>query len=271
MPADLPGGRPLSADEHLVPELRLGSLEELPSFLLEPRGLDLAAPGSALMLARTGLERRARSFFYTTSDRCRSWQGPFCLPDFGLGGTAARTDVVVLFSAETRDGCRTFSFLSWVGPEPEGYRIMPSTVHLGGGVLLCAVRCRGPRGAPERGGWIELYASRDFGRSWRHQGTPVQHTGSGGNPPMLLALPGSGLCLIYGYRDPPQGIRARVSPDLGGSWSPEIILRDDGGDWDLGYPRAVLRPDGSIVIAYYFNTDTNEERFIGCTVWDPRG
>ncbi|MGB9718603.1 MAG: hypothetical protein ACPL4E_09215 [Thermoproteota archaeon] len=33
----------------------------------------------------------------------------------------------------------------------------------------------------------------------------------------------------------------------------EIVLRDDGGSPDLGYPRTVLLPDGRVLAVYYFN------------------
>ena len=31
------------------------------------------------------------------------------------------------------------------------------------------------------------------------------------------------------------------------------MLRDDGGSWDLGYPRTVKLPGGQVMAAYYFN------------------
>ncbi len=52
------------------------------------------------------------------------------------------------------------------------------------------------------------------------------------------------LCLTYGYRDAPYGMRARLSPDGGATWGEEIVLRDGGGNHDLGYPRTVQRGDG---------------------------
>lgn len=61
------------------------------------------------------------------------------------------------------------------------------------------------------------------------------------------------LLASYGYRIRPYGIRARVSEDDGRSWGPELILRDDAGSWDLGYPRAVSLSGGRVMVAYYFN------------------
>ena len=60
----------------------------------------------------------------------------------------------------------------------------------------------------------------------------------------MVKLKDGRLALTYGFRHAPYGIRARLSEDKGKTWSPEIILRDDGGNWDLGYPRTIQRDDG---------------------------
>ena len=78
------------------------------------------------------------------------------------------------------------------------------------------------------------------------------------------------ICLIFGYRAEPYSIRAKLSDDNGRTWSDDIILRDDGGDHDIGYPRVVQRPDGKVVIVYYFHDRvTGPERYIAATIWDP--
>jgi hypothetical protein len=77
------------------------------------------------------------------------------------------------------------------------------------------------------------------------------------------------VCLTYGYRDPPFGMRARLSEDGGVTWGPERVLRDDAGCHDLGYPRTVQRPDGTIVTVYYFNDRPDGERYIAATLWKP--
>jgi len=59
---------------------------------------------------------------------------------------------------------------------------------------------------------------------------------------------------VYGYRLAPYGIRARVSEDGGTSWGSELILRDDGGSWDLGYPRVIEVKPGLLLTTYYMNT-----------------
>lgn len=85
----------------------------------------------------------------------------------------------------------------------------------------------------------------------------------------MLKLKDGRLAITYGYRSDPYGIRARLSGDDGQTWGREIILRDDGGCWDLGYPRTVQRPDGKLVTVYYFNDHEDQERYIAATIWDP--
>lgn len=77
------------------------------------------------------------------------------------------------------------------------------------------------------------------------------------------------LCVSYGFRRTPFGIRAKLSDDDGQTWGEEIILRDDGRSWDLGYPRTIQRPDDKLVTIYYFTTDHDPEQHIAATIWDP--
>ena len=221
------------------------------------------------------------SRFYYSTDRGKRWQGPYALPDFGTPGIAARTDYIVdgpqamtifltaaksnkregrVIAARTADGGRTWQHVGDVHPEPDegDYGIMPSSVRLSPTSLLTTVRFRR---------WIEAYRSDDNGATWRHVTRAVPDTGRG-NPSSLVKLKDGRLVLTYGYRAEPYGIRARVSTDEGRTWGDDIVLRDDGGTWDLGYTRTVQRPDGKLVTVYYYNVG-NTERFIGATIWEP--
>jgi hypothetical protein len=159
--------------------------------------------------------------------------------------------------------------LAWIGPEPDGFAIMPASVRLPSSRLLVAVRCRAGQGSfVESPHWIDLYGSDDDGMTWRYMNCPVADTGQGGNPPTLTRLLDGRLCMTYGYRAAPYGIRARLSTNDGQSWGPEVLLRDDGGCHDLGYPRTVQRPDGRLVTVYYFNEHPEGERHIVATLWE---
>jgi len=293
-PFDTPGGRALSADEHVIDELSLArALEEGRPVWPQPcpGGMTFTDPDFALMCARTGLGAGTQAWFYTSRDRCRTWDGPWALPDFGQAGIEARTDYLVddantctlfltaaksgggegghVFCARSVDGGKTFSYLSRVTDDyGSGFVIMPSSVRLSPSTIVTAVRCRGERGEFDNAlCWIDLYRSEDNGQTWRYLSRPAPDTGRGGNPPAMIQLRDGRLCLCYGYRASPYGIRARLSYNGGQSWGPELVLRDDGGNHDLGYPRVVQRPDGAIVTAYYFNERADGERYIGATIW----
>ena len=296
-PGPIPGHCALSADEHVLPELRLKHALRQADCVNQPRpcpgGVDFSAPGFALMAAKTGLQRGCHSFFYTSSNRCADWDGPFALPMFDQTGVAARTDYLVLgprdcllfmtankadgtegqtFCARTRDGGASFDFVSFVGAEVknEGWAIMPASLRLADGGILVARRRGEPCGGDQPWHhWIDLYRSDDEGTSWRDLGRPVPNAGINGNPPTLNRLPDGRLCMVHGFRDKPYGIRAVLSDDDGQTWSDAIHLRDDGGAPDLGYPRTVVLADGTIVTAYYFTDTFAGERYIAATRWRP--
>jgi hypothetical protein len=58
-----------------------------------------------------------------------------------------------------------------------------------------------------------------------------------------------------------------LSKDGGRTWGREIILRDDGGGRDLGYPRTIQRLDGKLVTVYYFHDQPRGNRYIAATIW----
>lgn len=252
--------------------------------LAEP--MDFTAPDFAFTLRRsTGGDRP--SYFSFSLDRAHSWQGPFEFPMFGRKGIDGRTDYQVYgkhealvfataakedgregrpFCALTVDGGLTWKLQGWIGPEPQGFAIMPSSVRLPNGRILCAVRVKQDADTD----WIDLYASDDQGRTWRAFARPVSlSAGKSGNPPSLKRLADGRLTLTSGYRAKPYGIHATVSDDDGKTWSAPIVLRDDGEAWDLGYTRDAIRADGKMVTLYYWSPGLFKEREIMATIWDP--
>jgi hypothetical protein len=71
--------------------------------------------------------------------------------------------------------------------------------------------------------------------------------------------------LVYGYRHPPYGIRARLlNPECtDADRAPEFVLRDDGGGTDLGYPWAVALPGRRVLVVYYFQKDNGTRHIAG--------
>ncbi|MEJ2702908.1 MAG: sialidase family protein [Sedimentisphaerales bacterium] len=151
-----------------------------------------------------------------------------------------------------------------MGPEPGGFAIMPSTVRISDTELLTTLRRR--EGTFR---WISAWRSQDNGQTWTQEKDPVDYLGEG-NPPMLNKLRDGRLCLTYGFRAYPYSIRTRLSTNNGRIWGPQIVLRDDGVDRDIGYVRSVQRPDGKMVTIYYISDEeTGPERYVGATIWDP--
>lgn len=224
------------------------------------------------------------SLLYYSYDRGHTWKGPFNLEVSGQSNILARTDYIVLdekrcmifqsmskednhegrpFCAITEDGGLTWELVGMIGPEPEGFGIMPSTVKLSDTEYLTTIRRRdGDRR------WIDAWRSLDAGKTWTLLPPPNDNLGEG-NPPSLIRLKDGRLCLTYGVRAEPYRIAAKISEDKGKTWSDEIVLRDDGAGRDIGYVRSLQRPDGKVVTMYYFEDNLKPERYIAATIWQP--
>ena len=236
--------------------------------------------------------------FSISYDRGRTWQGryPFTGIDFGM---SSRHDYMVQgpkdcmfflsagqpgvngsnhsdrsFMARTTDGGKSFKFGGWL-TDQESIRIrsvMPSAVRTSPTRLVAATRRKLKDDYTRKNSnWIEVSESTDNGISWKYL-SKVGDTDRGeenGSPPAMVCLKDGRLAIAYGYRSYPLGIRAKISEDGGRTWSDEIVLRDDGHGWDLGYPRMVQRPDGKLVTMYYHNTRENPQPHIVATIWDP--
>jgi len=259
---------------------------DLPKAAPSPGGIKFDHPDFAL--------RIERDMFLYTYDRGRTWKGPYEIAGLDLE-LSSRTDYLIngpddaffffsakhdavkagsykdrAFMARTRDGGKTFKFVSWMTHEPLGTRsVMPSTVRVSAIELVSVLRRRDD----SKNNWIDAYASTDNGATWKFRSkvasTDQPDTGHNGNPPVMVRLRDGKLVIAYGYRSPPYGIRARISDDNGRTWGRELVLRDDARTWDIGYPRMVVRPDGKVVTIYYITTAKEPEQHIAATIWDP--
>jgi hypothetical protein len=220
-----------------------------------------------------------------SKDGGRTWSGESQLPLDGLTSLTALNSYLVrpdgrclLFMFEVApdgnrrplvyaslDGGTEFHFMSYITPERDpfeaaksnqkasslafsGHRwFYPRATLLRNGRILCTLRCqRDPTGDM----WTEVYKSDDGGRTWGF----LSRVNDFGAPGSLVLMRDDRLVMVYGYRTANYGIRAAVSEDSGQTWGNELIVRDDGGSWDLGYPNAWEVEPGKIGVIYYFNS-----------------
>lgn len=267
-----------------------GEALRLPPVQTLPAPLDFTAPGLALTFRAS--HGTPGAWMYVGTDRGRRWAGPYQVPTFDAPGLDPRTDYLVIGPREllvfltalktngkegrplairTRDGGQTWERLGWIGPETQGFRIMPATVALsasaeasadkGGRQLFTVIRRRADTQHS-----LEGYRSRDGGATWVETGVVASDTGRG-NPASLVRLGDGRLACVYGYRAAPFGMRVVMSGDDGTTWSAPRALHEGAADWDLGYPRSVVRGDGRVVSVYYFNDPSGPERYIAATIW----
>ena len=93
--------------------------------------------------------------------------------------------------------------------------------------------------------------STDGGKTFQ----PWQGMGFQGHPLHALRLADNRVLLVYGYRHAPFGIRARIlnAECTDFATAPEMVLRDDGGTTDLGYPWSVQLAGHRVLVTYYYN------------------
>ncbi|MCP5144555.1 MAG: exo-alpha-sialidase [Gammaproteobacteria bacterium] len=229
-----------------------------------------------------------------SKDGGRSWSGESELPLDGLHSLTALNSYLVrpdgrclLFMFEVSadgnrrplvygslDGGTEFHFMSFITEEHDpkaaaksgrtasslafaGHRwFYPRAIMLPNGRILCSLRCqRDPTGDM----WTEIYYSDDGGRTWGF----LSRVNDFGAPGSLIRMSDGRLVVVYGYRLQNYGIRAVVSEDEGLTWGNELIVRDDGGSWDLGYPNAWEVEPGKIGCIYYFNSMNDEVKVNG--------
>ncbi len=266
-----------------------------------PGGIDFQAPGFAMRVVGTAYHAAfdEEGSFFVSNNRGKNWQGPYrfngLMEDHNLKGkqNTSRTGYVATgpnsclifmsargeneayldktFVAETTDGGKTFQFVSWVVPLNDPYRaVMPAVSKLKDGTIVVAMRRRNK----ENGlGWVDVYGSKDNGRTWAFF-SRVGETGKhNGNPPALVALKDGRIACTYGDRTR-EKMFTRISTDGGKSWGQELILRDDFqtdkfGDMDFGYPSLAVNHKNKFVHIYYWATKENPEHHIAATVCKP--
>ena len=103
--------------------------------------------------------------------------------------------------------------------------------------------------------------STDHGKSFQRW----ENAGFQGHPHYALRLPDKRVLLVYGYRHKPFGVRARIldAECTKLTSAPEIVLRDDGGNGDLGYPWATMLSEHRALAVYYLNVGDGTRHIAG--------
>jgi hypothetical protein len=249
----------------------------------DDKGQAMDCPGSILFTHPDFAMRLRGNRFYYSYSRGRDWLGPFRLPEYGQR-MGSRTEYIVngpedcmiflrsekgLACLRTTDGGKRFNIVSEdIGIKGKAHSIMPSTVRLSEDKLIMALRQLA--GEPEIA-WIDIYSSDDNGKTWNFLSKVADADKKywNGNPPSMIKLKDGRIAVTYGYRAMPYGIRAKISSDNGKTWGPELILREDGINWDIGYSRTVQRADGKCVTMCYYSSYENYNAGIEALVWDP--
>ena len=103
--------------------------------------------------------------------------------------------------------------------------------------------------------------SSDGGKTFQ----PWEGMGFKGHPLQATRLPDQRVLLVYGYRHKPFGIRARIlnAECTDYATAPEIVLREDGGTTDIGYPWSVVVDERRVLVVYYFNLANGPRHIAG--------
>jgi hypothetical protein len=225
----------------------------------------------------------SQAWLRASTDGGLTWRRPILLPLGGLpsltghGSSMVRSDGMNLIGLATTtqggwvnrplvyassDGIewRFLSFITPIGDDGSAVsdrkgefifgairHIYPRLIQLRDNRILAAIRFQ--REARDVI-WTDIYESEDGARTWRF----LSRVNDWGAPGDIVEMRDGRIACVYGYRINPPGIRARISADGGRNWGSEIVLRDDGGSWDLGYPRVIEHEPGKLLTVYYINT-----------------
>jgi len=99
----------------------------------------------------------------------------------------------------------------------------------------------------ETTGHLHLSESSDGGTTW----SEPRRLPYWGYPAHAVRTSDGRIVVVYGRRTEPFGIRGTVSEDGGATWGPELVIRDDLPNANLGYPSVIEDAPGELFTVYY--------------------
>ncbi|WP_221029715.1 sialidase family protein [Actomonas aquatica] len=220
---------------------------------------------------------QAGTWIYTSTDGGHTWSEPVPGPDSIHGGIVLE-DGTWMSSAyrDEKGSVALYTAPAANGPWSRIQRLdTPNTINrrfgephlaqLPSGRLVMAIRSTAsPYDDHNSNNQFHVSVSDDLGKTW----STAANSQRWGYPVHVITLSDGRLLASYGYRRPPYGIRASLSTD-GINWTdtPELVLRSDAPNHDLGYPASVEIAPGEILTIYYIENTLGDRPIIQSTRW----
>jgi hypothetical protein len=228
-----------------------------------------------------------------SDDKGRSWrQGAVIRPEGYIPGSAVRGNMVEMPDGDllmpfygvkrigdlaacglvrSSDRGETWRFFSEIACAPDKNFLEPSLFRTRSGRLVSLMRTQSDfliPGVPFDSTYLNLHTavSSDGGRTFG----AVQEVPAvwGSNPFHALQLRSGRVFVSCGYRREPFGIRAYLcDAELEGiAEAPELIVRDDAPNGDLGYTHAVQLKDDTVLLVYYITGEDGVRLIEGAVI-----
>lgn len=245
--------------------------ENIPESNIHPKGV------------KAGTWRGLGGYLIKSTDNGRTWQGPMyppptkgttarniygkLLPAFNRGAMWQAKDGSLLWIVnrnssnhllKSPDGGKSWNYMSEVAKCDTIPFNEASVYETPKGDIVGFLRCE------RKGNPAYIARSKDGGKTFRYESM-----GFHGVPLTAMPVPDGRVLLVYGYRQAPYGVRARLLNSECTDWAtaPEIVLRDDSLSPDCGYPWPVLLDDHHALVTYYITGDDPiQTRYIAGTI-----